>query len=658
MDAKTISLVGFDQVREHLARECRSFLAKELALDLKPLPDLKELTREQLRVEEMAGLLAQSIAPHLGDLMDVRPALRRAVLGSQLTIDELLDIARTMDCTGQTYRFKVKLEGDSLRLIEFLAPLEDLGAHAKSIHGSIDKRGQVLDMASPELAAVRRQIQEVDGKVKALLNRMLRDPEIRRILRFQQVSVVGEHQVLAVSFNHRHKIQGVHHRSSSTGDTVFIEPTAVASLATKRSILREEESREVARVLRRLSAEVSRIAGPLGFAMGILAKLDLILAKARWGRNLKMVRPHINEKGLFVLKDARHPLIEMQLQSGGDQSTGGANCPSSEGRSEIIKATNEVVPISLQMGQPARLMIITGPNTGGKTASLKTAGLLCYMALSGLPIPAARESTIPMVDGIFADIGEEQNLTESLSSFSSHIARIGWILPRIGRCALVLLDELGTGTDPSEGAAMGRAILDELGQRNCLAMVTTHLGDLKRYSRSNPVAINAAVEFDPETLLPTFRLILGRPGKSNALKIARRFNLPENLIMRARYYLGIRKKGQKKASNPVPPLDPDQPNSLETVGGSSHLEEFLAKETANENDRLIKEIAQRELEQSQKIAWARAQLKIGDWVDIPKFGQQGQISRIDQRKRLALVQVGLGQWEMTLDEVWPKSRGK
>ena len=656
MDAKTVSLVGFDLVREHLARECVSTLGGELAGALEPIRNFKELTHEQIRVEEMGKVLANAMAPQLGDLMDVRLALRRAVLGSQLTIEELLDVARAMDCTGQTYRWKVKLDGDSLRLIEFLGPLEDLGAHAKSIYGSIDKRGHVLDMASLELAAVRRQIHELDEKSKAIMNRLLRDPEIRRILRFQQISMVGDHQVLAVSVNHRHKIQGVHHRSSSTGDTIFIEPTAVANLATKRGILREEEAREVARVLRRLSNEVSKIAGPLGFALGILARLDLILAKARWGRLLKMVRPHFNENGLFVLKDARHPLIEVQLQSAKDQTQDDANCPISEGRSEITKATNEVVPISLHLGQPARLMIITGPNTGGKTASLKTAGLLCFMALSGIPIPASGDSTIPMLEGIFADIGEEQSLTQSLSSFSSHIARIAWILPKIGRGCLVLLDELGTGTDPAEGAAMGRAILDELSQRNCLAMVTTHLGDLKRYSKNNPAAINAAVEFDPETLLPTFRLISGRSGKSNALKIARRFHLPEELIKRARYYLGIRKKVLKKATKSVQAFDPEQATALESVPSQSQLDEFLATETANERERLIMEKAQRETEQSQKIAWARALLKIGDWVDIPKFGQTGQISRIDLRKRLALVQVGLGQWEMSLDDVLPKER--
>ncbi len=655
MDAKTQGLVGFDLVREHLSRECTSTMGKELSGALEPYRDFRDLGQEHYRVEEMGRVLGRALAPQLGDLRDVRLALRRAALGSQLTIDELLDVARTMDCTGQTYRWKVKLDGESLRLIEFLAPLDDLGAHAKSIHGCIDTRGHVLDMASPELAAIRRQIHDLDEKSKSIMNRFLRDPEIRRILRFQQVSVVGDHQVLAVSVNHRHKIPGFVHRSSSSGDTVFVEPTAVASLAAQRSLLREEEGREVARVLRRLSAEVSKVAGPLGFAMGILAKLDLILAKARWGRLLNMVRPHLNQKGLLILKEARHPLIEVQLRTESERLSGDENFPGSEGRSEITKAANEVVPISLQLGQTGRLMIITGPNTGGKTASLKTAGLICFMALSGMPIPASRESTIPFLDGIYADIGEEQSLSQSLSSFSSHIARIAWILPKVGPGSLVLLDELGTGTDPAEGAAMGRAILDELSQRNCLGMVTTHLGDLKRYSKHNPAAVNAAVEFDPETLLPTFRLLMGRSGKSNALKIARRFHLPEELIKRARYYLGIRKKARKKSPDTSSSTVSSEIVQNESVPTSHQMDEFLAEERARELERSQKDKEIREADARQKLTLARSQFKNGDWVEIPKFGQPGQICRVDQRKKVAMVQVGLGQWEMSLDELWPKN---
>ncbi len=643
MDAKTLVLIGFDQVRQFIAKECASTMGRELAEALEPFRDSGELGREQARLEEMKSGISRSRAPQLGDLRDVRLALRRAAIGSQLTIDELLEVARALDCTGQVYRWKMNLDSDSIRLIEFLTPLEDLGAHAKSIHGCIDSRGHVLDMASQELAQIRRSILEVDEKIKTIMNRLLRDPEIRRILRFQQVSVVGDHQVLAVSANHRHKVQGVLHRSSSSGDTVFIEPAAIANLAAERALLREEETREIGRVLRRLSAEVSKISGPLGYALGLLARLDLLLAKARFAMQLGMVRPHINSSGLLILKDARHPLIDLQLR----QAEGTAY-PGDSSRSEIDRAASEVVPISLQLGKPHRLLIITGPNTGGKTATLKTAGLFCWMALSGLQIPAQEGSTIPFLDGIYADIGEEQSLAQSLSSFSSHIARIGWILPKVGPSTLVLLDELGTGTDPAEGAAMGRAILDELSERSGLAIVNTHLGDLKRYPKKNPAAANAAMEFNPETLLPTFRLIMGRFGKSNALKIARRFHLPESLIKRAKKYMGLRKKRKRErtigakiqAANP----------GIEAAA----LSEAIAREREEEIAAHEREKQRRKEAQERAIQKAREELKPGDWVDIPKFGQPGQVVRFDARKKMLMVQVGLGQWEIPLMAVNPR----
>lgn len=643
MDAKTLALIGFDQVRLLVAKECSSTLGRELAESLDAIRDQEELQKEHHRVEEMKQAIRKSLTPQLGDARDVRLSLRRAALGSQLTIDELLEVARTLDCTGQIYRWKMRLDGDCLRLIEFLSPLEDMGAHAKTIHGCIDSRGHVLDMASPELAQVRRSIHEVDEKVKTIMNRLLRDPEIRRILRFQQVSVVGEHQVLAVAANHRHKVQGVMHRSSSSGDTVFIEPAAVANLAAERSLLRDEETREINKVLRRLSAEVSKISGPLGFALGLLGRLDLIQAKARLALDLRMVKPHLNSRGVLALKDARHPLIELEMRQ-----AVGTSYPGDASRSEIDRAATQVVPISLQLGNPQRLLIITGPNTGGKTASLKTVGLMCWMGLAGVQIPAAEGSTLPILEGIFADIGEEQNLAQSLSSFSSHIARIGWILPRTGPNTLVLLDELGTGTDPAEGSAMGRAILDELGQKQCLALISTHLGDLKRYPKKNPFAANAAMEFDPETLLPTFRLLMGRSGKSNALKIARRFHLPESLIQKARRYLGLGRRKKKtqalrtKVKREQPDIDPQA------------LNEAIARERQKEME--ARELEKQRLKEAREkaINQARESLKPGDWVDIPKFGQPGQVVRCDTRKKMLLVQVGLGQWEIPMMAVNPR----
>src|SRR5262249_3938247 len=274
------------------------------------------------------------------------------------------------------------------------------------------------------------------------------------------------------------------------------EPAEVAGLSAERVVLRGEEEREVHRVLRRLSGEVGRVARPLGFAIDAMARLDYVTAKAKFSRAFGHAPADVNTEGQLWLRQARHPILEVLFQD-----------------------AKKVVPIDVRLGQPFNLLIITGPNTGGKTVTLKTTGLLCLMAQTGMHIPAGQGSLVPVFHQIYADIGDEQSLEQSLSTFSSHISRISYILKNADQRSLVLLDELGAGTDPVEGAALGRAILDQLDHIACRAMVTTHLGDLKTYAFHNDRAENAAVEFDTETLLPTYRLHIGQYGMSNALKI-------------------------------------------------------------------------------------------------------------------------------------------
>ena len=303
------------------------------------------------------------------------------------------------------------------------------------------------------------------------------------------------------------------------------------------------------RVLRRLSGEVGKVARPLGHALEAMVRLDLVTAKARFSRDYRMSAPDLNADGRLWLRQARHPLLEVlwraqvRAQISGTleeaSSNGKTQLPNAERQTDPSSSTvhSPVVPIDVRLGKEFNLLIITGPNTGGKTVSLKTTGLLCLMAQSGMHIPAGDGSTVPMFHQVLADIGDEQSLEQSLSTFSSHISRIAGILRDADAQSLVLLDELGAGTDPTEGAALGRAILDQLDRIGCRAMVTTHLGDLKTYAFSNDRAENAAVEFDVETLRPTYRLQIGQFGMSNALKIARRLKLPRELLRRAHGYL-------------------------------------------------------------------------------------------------------------------------
>jgi DNA mismatch repair protein MutS2 len=643
MDAHTLELLEFHKVRELLAGYAVSSLGKELARQVEPGTDLERIRADLALVTEMALALAEGLAPPFAGLRDVRLLTRRAAIGAMLSADQLLEVAETLTCTGHMFRYRMRLPERFQRLIALLTPVEDLGIVAKAIGGCIDGRGHVLDMASPELAEVRRQLADLDERVQGQIKRLLRDPELRRILRYPNATVSGDHYVLPVAVNHRHKVQGVVHRTSSTGETVFIEPASVANLSAERMVLKGEEERVVRRILRRLSADVGKVSRPLGLAIEAMAQLDLVTAKARFSRDYAMSPPDVNAEGRLWLRMARHPLLEQLFRSQGSGVRGQESA--SEGGPP--PATREVVPIDVRLGHTFRLLIITGPNTGGKTVTLKTTGLLSLMAQAGMHIPAADGSSVPVFTRILADIGDEQSLEQSLSTFSSHMSRIAEILRQADAHSLVLLDELGAGTDPTEGAALGRAILDQLDHAGCLAMVTTHLGDLKTYAFHNDRAENAAVEFDVETLRPTYRLHIGQFGMSNALKIARRLKLPRDLIRRAHRYL---RRRQRRA----PELTRLQ--EMRQEAEKARQEALVAQ---HEADRQREEYEQkvaamrREAEQAAALREARARLQVNDEVQVPRFGKTGKIVRVDHRRNSALVSVGLGQWEVSLDEVFP-----
>jgi DNA mismatch repair protein MutS2 len=439
--------------------------------------------------------------------------------------------------------------------------------------------------------------------------------------------VSGDHYVLPVAVNHRHKLAGVVHRTSSTGETVFIEPAGVANLSAERALLKAEEDREVRRILRRLTADVAKVARPLTFAIDRMAQLDLVTAKARYARDYTMYAPEMNTEGRLWLRQARHPLLEHLFRA--------EPCP------------REVVPVDVRLGQPYNLLIITGPNTGGKTVTLKTTGLLCLMAQSGMHIPAGEGSLVPVFHQILADIGDEQSLEQSLSTFSSHMSRIATILHSADEHSLVLLDELGAGTDPTEGAALGRAILDGLDQRGCRAMVTTHQGDLKTYAFNNDRAENAAVEFDVETLRPTYRLHIGQFGMSNALKIARRLKLPRDLLRRAHHYLRRRQRRVPELAR-LQELRAEAERAREEALQAQHEAERQREEY---EEKLT--LLQLEAEEAANLREARSRLQPNDPVRVARFDQPVRVVRVDHKRNVALVSVGLGQWEVPLDEVFP-----
>jgi DNA mismatch repair protein MutS2 len=644
MDAHTLELLQFDKVRELLARYAASSLGAELARQVEPSRDAEAIRRDLSLVSEMVTALGLGQAPPFSGLHDVRLLARRAAIGTMLTAEQLLQVGESLACTGAMYRYRMRLAEHLTGLIDHLSGIEDLGLVGKSIGGCIDGRGHVLDMASRDLAAVRQRLYDLDEKVKAEIRRLLRDPKLREILSYPNATVSGDHHVLPVIANHRHKVPGVVHRVSGTGETIFVEPASVAHLSAERVALKAEEDREVKRVLRRLSGEVGRVAKPLAYALDVIAKLDLITAKARYSRDYNMWAPDVNTEGRLWLRQARHPLLESIFRGEAGKVEAASDQSSIPNLQSPIRT---VVPIDVRLGIGFNLLVITGPNTGGKTVTLKTTGLLCLMAQCGMHIPAGEGSQVPVFRHILADIGDEQSLEQSLSTFSSHVSRIASIFETADADSLVLLDELGAGTDPTEGAALGRAILDQLDHVGCRAVVTTHLGDLKTYAFNNDRAENGAVEFDVDTMRPTYRLHIGQFGMSNALKIARRLKLPKELLKKAHKYLK-RRKGKTGELARLQQLREEAEKAREQALAAQHAaarekEEFERKKAALD----------REAKQQAELQELRAGLRPNDVVRVSRFDRAGKVVRVDAKKQTVTVSVGLGQWEVPFDEVFP-----
>ena len=609
MDAHTLDLLGFDKLRELLAGYTASSLGGDLARRIEPSTDAETIRKEIALVTEMVTALGLNQAPPFGGLHDVRLIARRAAIGIMLSADQLIEVAEALNCTGAMYRYRMRLAEHLAGLIDHLSGIEDLGTVGKSIGGCIDGRGHVLDMASRDLAAVRQKLYDLDEKVKAEIRRLLRDPELRKVLSYPNATVHGDHYVLPVSVNYRHKVPGVVHRVSGTGETLFVEPASIAGLSADRVQLKADENREVNRVLRRLSSEVGRVAKPLVYALDAIAKLDLVTAKARYARDFDMYPPDVNTEGRLWLRGARHPLLEALFRN--KPASGEPPPPDTE------REARKVVPIDMRLGIGFNLLVITGPNTGGKTVTLKTTGLLCLMAQCGMHLPAGEGSLVPVFRHILSDIGDEQSLEQSLSTFSSHISRIASIFKVADDQSLILLDELGAGTDPTEGAALGRAILDQLDAVGCRAIVTTHLGDLKTYAFNNDRAENGAVEFDVESMRPTYRLHIGQFGMSNALKIARRLKLPKELLRKARHYLKRRagKTGELARLQELR-LEAEQAkvDALTARHEADREKELLARERGA----VAKETADRAA-----LHELRATLKAGTVVTVQRFGSTG-----------------------------------
>ena len=505
MKNETLRTLEYEKILALLAAEAGSFLGKEAAAALLPSSDFDEVEERLNETAEARDVLSVS-SPPLGAIRDVRAALKKAAMDATLEIEELSDVTSVLYATREAKRFFKELSPDlAPTLKERARALEILGQLENRLGNAIDEHGALRDDASVTLAKLRRGIRVAQQKIKDALSSMVHSTTQQKYLQDAIVTMRGDRYVIPVKQEYRQAVPGIVHDQSATGATLFIEPMEVVSLNNDVKELTLSERQEVARILRGLSADVGRNADVLKENLAILAGLDFAFAKARLARKLRASRPEMNREGRVHIEKVRHPLIPDE----------------------------KVVPIDLTIGGDFRMLLVTGPNTGGKTVSMKTLGLLSLMAQSGLFVPAAVGSEMTVYREIYADVGDEQSIEQSLSTFSSHMSHIVKILGEAERDDLLLLDEIGAGTDPEEGAALAMAILERLLEIGASVVATTHYSDLKTFAYTREGVENACVEFDAETLRPTYRLLLGIPGASNAFAIGARLGLAKSILLRA-----------------------------------------------------------------------------------------------------------------------------
>ena len=518
MDEHALRVLEFDKVISRVTRLTSFPAGRDLAELLRPITVYEDVLERQNLLAEAIRFRQFRTPMSLTDAADIRPALEKAALDGILESQDLLAVAATQRAAQQARSGLNRAAASLPRLGNLGQRLTDLPAIISEIGRSLDQRGEMLDSASQALSLLRRNIKIAHDRLHSKLQDFLSSSAGRLAAQESIVTLRDGRYVVPIKADFRGEVRGIVHDVSASGATVFVEPLVVVELANQWRELQIEERREIDRILRRLSNLVGAAATELAQNVVCLAELDLLLAKARFaeelGSNNQPVLPAsepesnpeswlVQSPSQFHLVEARHPLLQAP------------------------------VPVTIRLDGDDRVLLITGPNTGGKTVALKTVGLLCAMAQAGLPVPAEESSKISVFEELLADIGDEQSIEQSLSTFSGHLMNVIALLDKAGPRSLVLLDELAAGTDPAEGAALAKALLMNLMSKGALTIATTHHGELKLFAHSEPGILNAAVEFDSETLAPTFRIKLGVPGRSNALAIAARLGLPESILREA-----------------------------------------------------------------------------------------------------------------------------
>jgi len=511
MNERSLRVLEYVKIIKALEEKCTSSLGKQKVGELRPISDFNKILNWQKETSEAQSILINRVNVPLGGIHDVLQYIRRTEIGSYLEPAQLLQLKETLSIARRLKSFlKEDNKGNTYPIIQGLAQnLTSLKEIEDKIDLCIISDTEISDNASSELKYIRRQISSKNDAIRNKLNSIITSSSTQKYLQDAIITMRHDRYVVPVKQEHRSSIPGLVHDQSSSGATVFVEPMAVVELNNQLKELRIKEQVEIERILMEIAAMIAERSEDIRFNQTVLKELDFIFAKGKLSNEMKAVEPELNTNGKVMIKNGRHPSLK----------------------------ASEVVPNSIWLGEDFHILVITGPNTGGKTVTLKTLGLLTLMAQSGLHVPADYGTKLAIFDQVFADIGDEQSIEQSLSTFSSHMTNIVNIMANVTSKSLVLFDELGAGTDPTEGAALAMAILNNLREMGAAAVGTTHYSELKQYALSNPGVENASVEFDVDTLSPTYKLLIGVPGKSNAFEISRKLGLSNFLIDSAKELL-------------------------------------------------------------------------------------------------------------------------
>lgn len=567
MNPKALTTLEYHKIRLRLADHAATSLGKARVEALEPNSDFEEVKRLLKATDEAAKVDRLKGGAPFGGIRDIRSALHRSRIGSTLGAGELLDIANTIGGGRRLKKFLLTMDEQEPipSLTAAAEPISENKTVEDKIRSCIDDSADILDSASPELSRIRHELRTNESRAREKLEQMIRTPSIQKMLQDSLITIRGDRYVIPVKQEYRGHFGGMIHDQSASGATLFIEPEAVVAINNKLRELKLGEEREIEKILMMLSAHVAEAADELLVSVEALGELDFIFARAGLAREQKATLPIMNDRGFLKLKRGRHPLL----------------------------APDAVVPLNVELGNQFSAIIVTGPNTGGKTVSLKTIGLLSLMAMSGLFVPAEEGSQLCVFDAIYADIGDEQSIEQNLSTFSSHMTNIISILKGMTPKSLVLLDELGAGTDPSEGSALAIALLEYIHSIGCRIVATTHYSELKAYAFERKGVINASMEFDVQTLSPTYRLLVGVPGRSNAFAIAERLGLPRSILETARGHVH---EDDKRVETMIA--------SLETNRATAEAERRNAEQLRAEAERLrgrLEEEREKFQEQREKL---------------------------------------------------------